>query len=161
MTQATGVRRVAVALVLSLAAAVPGGAETVRASDPDGVVAALRDAGFAAELRRTRAGDPLIRAATPGELPFQMRFYGCLGGRDCTSLQLVAGFAARGVSAETVNGWNAALRYGRVHVTGGGQPVLAMDVAPEPGGLTPAQFAARLATWDALVEGVLARLDGL
>lgn len=136
-----------------------GGAELVRADDPDSVLAALRAAGFSAELRRTRRGDPLISAATPDGLPFHTRFFGCRDGTDCTSLQLLAGFAARRVPAETVNDWNAALRFGRVHVTEGGQPLLAFDLLLEPGGLTPAQFAARLALWERLMDETLARLE--
>ena len=153
---AAGLVRVA-AVVLALAG--PAAAEVLRAADPEGVAGALRAEGFAADLARTRGGDPLIRAATPGELPFQLRFFGCLRGADCTSLQFVAGFAARRVPAETVNGWNAALRFGRVHVTEGGQPVLSWDLLLEPGGLSPELFAAQLALWERMMEGVLALLE--
>lgn len=134
-------------------------AGTVRADDPDSVLAALRSAGFGAELRRTNRGDPLISAATPDGLPFHARFFGCRNGAGCTSLQLLAGFAARRVPAETVNDWNAALRFGRVHVTEGGQPLLAFDLLLEPGGLTAAQFTARLELWERLMDETLARLE--
>lgn len=146
----------AAALVLAGGGATAG---TVSAGQSEGLVEVLEGAGFAARLGRTRRGDPLIHAATPGELPFQIRFYGCRDGADCRSIQLVAGFAARGVELETVNGWNAAMRYGRVHLTEGGQPVLGYDLAFGAGGLPAAHVAEQFGLWERLMEGLLGLLD--
>ena len=146
------------ALMLAAAGAAPAGA-TVGAGQPEGLVAVLEEAGFAARLGRTRRGDPLIHAATPGALPFQIRFFGCRNGADCLSIQLVAGFAARGVELETVNGWNAAMRFGRVHVTPGGQPVLSYDLAFAPEGLPAPHVAEQFELWERLMEGMLGLLD--
>lgn len=148
---------VAAAVWAGAAGLAPGtgaAAGTVSAAEPETLVAALEAAGFAGRLGRTRLGDPLIHAATPGALPFHVRFYGCREGRDCRSVQLVAAFAARGVAPERVNLWNAAMRFGRLHVTEGGQPVLSLDIALEPGGLPEAHVAAQLAIWEQLMETV-------
>jgi len=130
----------------------------VSAARPESLVAVLEGAGFAARLGRTRRGDPLIHATTPGALPFQIRFYGCRGGEACVSVQLVALFAARGVPLETLNRWNAAMRFGRVHATEGGQPVLSLDIGFAPAGLTAAQMSAQLVLWERLMEGMLGLL---
>lgn len=157
--------RVAAALLMAgllgvagVAAPPPAVAAEVSAARPESLVAVLEDAGFGARLGRTRRGDPLINAATPGALPFQIRFYGCRGGEACVSVQLVALFAARGVPLETINRWNAAMRFGRVHATEGGQPVLSLDIGFAPAGLTAAQMTAQLGLWERLMEGMLGLL---
>ena len=146
-------------IAATVGAAAQAGDGRVQAAAPDSLMAVLEEAGFAARLGLTRAGDPLIHATTPGELPFRIRFYGCRDGADCRSVQLMAGFAARGVALETVNGWNAAMRFGRVHVTPGGQPVLSYDLAFGPEGLPVAHVAEQFGLWERLMEGMLGLLD--
>ena len=66
--------------------------DTVNASDPDSVVAALQGAGYKAQVDAADNGDPMIRSAADGT-NFRIWFYGCDGNNaTCTGLNFSAGF---------------------------------------------------------------------
>lgn len=67
-------------------------ADTVSASDPAGVAAAMREAGYPAELTTDPYGDPLIKTAF-GDYTGSVYFYGCdpAGHDNCDSIQFRAG----------------------------------------------------------------------
>ena len=76
--------------------------EVVRASDPAGMVATLRGAGYEAELSKDDSGDPLIKIKLAG-YNTNIFFYGCHSDRHdgCQSIQFAVGFDHKqGLSAE-------------------------------------------------------------
>lgn len=161
-TPAAG-RTGAMLLALALAACPPALAQQtpheaqVTAADPERVLALLAAAGHAGEIATTAYGDPEIRISE-AELPFQVRFYGCVRGRDCLSIQFIAGFATTGVTAEDANEWNRAMRYARAHVNDAGQAFVAYDVNLDAGGVSEANFNAQLALWGQLLDRFVARI---
>ncbi|MGB7409164.1 MAG: YbjN domain-containing protein [Pontixanthobacter sp.] len=66
--------------------------ETVSAGDPNGIVTAMRFAGFEAELQTDEIGDPKIETDFGTGLGY-IYFYGCDEGTNtgCDSVQFVAG----------------------------------------------------------------------
>ncbi len=76
------------------AAQSPG--ELVSAAQPAGIVMALMNAGYDAELARDSTGDPLIRVTTQS-YPINIIFFGCLPETrsECDSLQFATGLDRR------------------------------------------------------------------
>lgn len=73
------------------AVAQPAG-ELVSAAQPAGIMMALMNAGYDAELTRDSTGDPLIRVTTQG-YPINMIFFGCSPETrsNCDSIQFATG----------------------------------------------------------------------
>lgn len=147
----------AAALILAFGAG-PALAQPVTAEDPDRIAALMEAAGFPAEIVTTAYGDPAILSEAAGDIPFELRFFGCDRGRQCLSVQLRAGFPAGGLTAEEVNVWNGAMRYGRAHLGAPGEVFLSYDINLEAGGVPEANFAAQLAMWQMLLDRFAARL---
>lgn len=76
----------------ALSMAAPAAAETVSAADPESVAAALRAAGYPAELTTDPYGDPQIKTVF-GDYRGSVYFYGCdAEAHDrCDSIQFRAG----------------------------------------------------------------------
>ena len=100
-------RTAATALALLLTGLPALAQDTVNASDPDSVVAALQGAGYKAQVDAADNGDPLIRSAADGT-NFRIWFYGCDGNNaTCTGLNFSAGFdLPDGTTFEAIDAWN-------------------------------------------------------
>ena len=79
-------------IVLALAAAAPAApSQMVRAQDPQSVVRALQNGGYAAQLGVDKVGDPMITSAVNGT-KFQIFFYNCANHRECATVQFHSGY---------------------------------------------------------------------
>ncbi|RHW17233.1 YbjN domain-containing protein [Sphingomonas gilva] len=125
-------------------------ANTVCAADPQTVVAALAAAGFKAKLDKDSTGDPTIASAASG-YDFDIYFYGCKAGKDCTSLQFRAGWKAADVhTPDYANKWNAVKRFAQMSVKEDKTMSLSYDVTTE-GGINPANFADVVDWWQVML----------
>jgi hypothetical protein len=127
-----------------------GGADTLFASDPAGMAAAVSALGFRAALERDEYDDPIIRSAAEG-LNFSIIFYGCTDGADCGSIQFSAWFDldARATAA-AMNAWNRKVRFGQTFIDDEGDPHLQLDIEMA-GGLPRANFDALFVRWQSLL----------
>lgn len=138
------------ALLVSTAASATCPANTVCASDPETVVAALTTAGYKAKLSKDKTGDPTIESAASG-YEFSVFFYGCTEGEDCTSLQLQAGWTADDKhTASYANKWNLVKRFGQMSIKEDKSLSLSYDVAAG-GGINTANFADILEWWESVL----------
>lgn len=124
-------------------------AQTIQASDPQGVVRALQADGYKAQLTKDEDGNPLIDSATSG-VKFKIFFFGCTNGSACTELQFWTGFTEK-VTPEQVNKWNRTHRFGRAYVDDSKEINMEYDINTEKGGLSPAMFTNDLELWDSLI----------
>jgi len=84
---------------------------------PDGGVsapelaAALKTAGYPADITNDRMGDPMIRGST-GTVVFEVYFFQCGAELRCTSIQFTAPFRRKALTATTIAIWNRDHRFG-------------------------------------------------
>ena len=128
-----GLRGAAIALAAAAAAMPAAGearGETVSAAQPAGLVIALMNAGYDAELARDARGAPLVQVTTAG-YPFTIAFYGCdeTTWRECDSLQLITGLdRAQPWTAESALALMRAYRFVAVQLDEEGDPFLTWDI---------------------------------
>lgn len=109
-----------------------GPAPALQAVGGEDVIEALQANGFAAQLGRDDAGDPLVTVALDpqryGTRQASIEFYGCASG-GCDDMLLQARpQPAQPVALKTVNGRNAQSRWVRAYLDEDRQPVLEMDI---------------------------------
>ncbi|KQM66710.1 MULTISPECIES: YbjN domain-containing protein [unclassified Sphingomonas] len=122
---------------------------------PGNVVTALQAAGYKAELKINKQGEPYILSATNGE-SFTVEFYGCDGLKDCKSFQFASWYKAEPVFTATMtNEWNARNRFLKVAVDSDGDLREFLD-ATAVGGMTQAQFT-DLVGWYSDMDGLFGR----
>lgn len=110
------------------------------ATKPDAVAAALKEAGYKAELKTNDKGEPFITSAANGEL-FTIEFYGCSGATNCGSFQFYGWYKKDPLwTADFANEWNAKKRFLKVAVDKDGDLSLYLDVTGA-GKMTQAAFA--------------------
>lgn len=128
------VRGVWAGAVLWLAAAAPLAVQAssgmISAGQPAGMVIALMNAGYDANLAKDSQGDPLVRVATDG-YPITIAFYGCdkTTHSGCDSVQLITGLDRE--AAWTAEGAMALMREYRfiaVNLDDEGDPILTWDI---------------------------------
>jgi hypothetical protein len=138
------------ALFASTAANASCPSNTVCASDPQTVVAALTSAGFKAKLGKDGTGDPTIQSAASG-YDFDVFFYGCKEGKDCASLQFRAGWKADDAHTPAyANKWNMVKRFAQMSVRDDKSMSLSYDVTTE-GGINSANFADVIDWWQVML----------
>lgn len=123
-------------------------ADHICASAPDTVVKALQDAGYKAELGKSKGtGNPKISSAASG-YSYDLFFYGCSDGRNCDSLEFMVSFEKDSVnSAELANLWNKDERFATMSFDPeDGSLTIAYDVSTV-GGLNRANFADVIDWW--------------
>ena len=132
---------------LAAAWAAPAQAQMVRAQNPDSLVQALQQAGYAAKLGTDKVGDPMITSGVSGTT-FQIFFYNCSDHKACATVQFHSAYDLENpVSLETLNEWNRAKRFGRGFLDKENDPVLEMDVDLDDGGLSAALFIDNVEFW--------------
>lgn len=120
------------------------------AANPESIAAEMQKLGYRAEMTQDGVGDPKINSAAGGS-KFQVYFYGCTDGRDCSSIQFVSAFdMPNGLDLSVVNDWNRDHRYSAAHLDSERDPVISMDVAMH-GGLPTSLFAKNLAIWEEII----------
>jgi len=143
-----GMRHYGLALAaLAAGWALPAQAQMVRAQDPDSVVQALQDAGYAARLGVDKVGDPMITSGVSGTT-FQVFFYNCTDNRNCATVQFHSGYDLQSsIGLERINEWNRSQRFGRAYLDAEDDPILEMDVDLDDGGLSPLLFIDNVEFW--------------
>jgi hypothetical protein len=145
-------RLLATALAVgALGLAVPAQAEQVRAQDPESLVTALRNAGYAAKLGTDKVGDPMITSGINGTT-FQIFFYNCTDHVECATVQFHSGYdLTSSPTLASLNEWNRAQRFGRAYLDKENDPILEMDVDLDDGGLAPALFIDNIEFWASIL----------
>ena len=109
-----------------------GTAQTlIDGSDPSAVLDVARGWG-SASLDVTDAGNPRITGRHEG-LEYYVGFYGCNDGRNCTSIQLRAGFSKSGITVKDMNEWNLNKRFGKASLNARGGSWVKYDINLEDG----------------------------
>jgi hypothetical protein len=141
------------AAIAAAGISLPVQAQTVSANKPETIVAALQAAGLTAKLQKDATGDPMIESAVSGTR-FRVMFYGCKANKDCATIQFLSGYDKKSVtSLSSINDWNREKRFGRAFLDAEGDPILAMDVDLDDGGVSKALFADNLEFWVAVKDG--------
>lgn len=126
-------------------------AETVSASDIPSVTSALAAAGFKADLRQDDDGVRYL-LVNEGPQEFSISFGDCVDDVATTGCKLLIFDASwdadSGLDLETANSFNREATLAHAFVDDDGAFVLTLAVNTS-GGLTPANFAAVLADWQA------------
>lgn len=132
--------------------ALPAQAQMVRAQDPDSLVKALQDGGYAAQLGTDKVGDPMITSGVGGTT-FQIFFYNCTNHRECATVQFHSGYdLTSGPSLEQMNAWNRSKRFGRAYLDKENDPILEMDVDLDDGGMSPLLFIDNIEFWASVLS---------
>ena len=118
-------------------------------ADPETIAAAMRDAGFRAEIDKLSDGSPFVQSSSGG-LPFRVFFYGCNDAHtECKTMQLYAGFLTKkSPTLEEMNEYIRDNRFGRVYIDSEDDPVIEMDIDLEKGGMSPELFKDNLEYWE-------------
>ncbi|MEM7240025.1 MAG: YbjN domain-containing protein [Pseudomonadota bacterium] len=106
----------------------PTPAALIDASDPQEVtdIVARRGTGY---WTRDGSRDPLIEMVTAG-VAWQVEFYGCVSGRECTDLRFVSRLATStqdGGRDAAIEEWNATHRFGKLTAGRGNELILEMN----------------------------------
>jgi hypothetical protein len=137
---------VIVMLVLSTAAQ-SGNLPDGGVSAPE-VAAALKQAGYPADITAERSGGPLIRSST-GKLLFFVHFFQCDAQLRCASIQFTAEFRRKSPAPGIIAAWNRERRFGRAFLDNHGIAWIAMDVETSHGATSEA-LVANIARWIAV-----------
>lgn len=130
---------------------IPAQAQTVQARDPDSVVEALQEAGYAAKLETDKVGDPMITSGASGTT-FQIFFYNCTDHTACATVQFHSGYDLQNpVGLDHLNEWNRAKRFGRAFLDKENDPVLEMDLDLDDGGMSAPLFIDNLEFWTSIL----------
>ena len=122
------------------------------AADPNGVLSAMHDFGYAATLETDSQGDPKISSRV-SQSNFVVFFYGCTDNIDCSSIQFYAGYdLADSVSALKVNEWNRTQLFTKATIDDEGDPSLEMDVNLDFDGSGADNFQDVLDIWRVSIE---------
>jgi hypothetical protein len=133
------------------AATAPAAIQNVRPQDPGSVVRALQDGGYAAKLGVDKVGDPMITSGVGGTT-FQIFFYNCTDHKACATIQFQSAYhVTPAVNLDAVNQWNRDKRFARAYLDHDNDPVLAMDVDLDDGGVTPLLFVDNIEFWESLL----------
>ncbi len=109
--------------------------DVVTAKQPAGMVIAMLNAGYDAELATDDLGDPLIKSEIAG-YPLRIYFYDCNEDthEDCGSIQLVTGFdRKRPWTADAAVKFANGYRFAAVSLDGEGDPYLRWDIVTDDG----------------------------
>ena len=140
------------AMLLALAAGAPAPkSQMVRAQDPETVVSALRDGGYAAKLGVDKVGDPMITSGVSGTT-FQIFFYNCTDHQQCATIQFHSGYSlGKPVGLDHINQWNRSQRFARAYLDKVNDPIIDMDVDLDDGGLSPELFIDNIEFWTSVL----------
>jgi len=122
----------------------------VCATVPQTLVAAIKKAGYPAELGKDSKGSPRINSEANG-YKYEIYFYGCTEGNLCDSVQFYISFNdALTNGMELANLWNTKKRFLQMAYDENKEIRFSYDVSTI-GGITPDNFADILAWWDAML----------
>jgi len=140
------------ALVALAAAAAPATAQMVRPQDPQTLVQALQQGGYAAQLAVDDTGDPMIRGMVGGTR-YQLLFYNCTDHKECATIQFHVGYHLKTpVTLAALNEWNRSQRFGSAYLDKENDPILEMDVDLDDGGVSQLLFIDNVEFWTSAVQ---------
>jgi len=135
-----------IAAAIAALAGAPASAQSVSAADPESIAAALRDLGWRATHAVDAEGDPMVQSTIEG-IEYSIFFYGCSGGRNCSSLLFSAGFDLdNGSTLASMNDWNSGRLVGAAYLDDENDPFLQMFVTTV-GGLNHENFGDVVDWW--------------
>lgn len=138
--------RLTAAFVLA-SASVAAQAEMVRPQDPLSLVRVMKAHGYAAELTVDATGDPMIKSNMNGT-NYQILFYNCTAHKECATVQFYVGYHLKASpSLELINEWGRTQRFGHAYLDKENDPILAMDVDLDDGGVGEMLFIDNLEFW--------------
>ncbi|NIJ18586.1 hypothetical protein FHS95_000255 [Sphingomonas naasensis] len=118
-------------------------------SAPHLVAKALQDAGYKAEIAKSKSGDPYIKSAANGS-DFTVEFYGCELANGCGSIQFYSWRKKESwYTPALANRWNTRKRFLRIEIDEDGDIGMHLDVATV-GKLTKANFADVIDWWSVM-----------
>jgi hypothetical protein len=146
----------ALALVLM---SLPASAQSINASDPEGLIQALQNIGYKATMDTADDGDPLIRSMADGT-NFRIWFYGCDDANsNCTGLNFSAGFdLEKGTTLEKMNAWNNNQLLGYATLDDENDPFLNHFVVTN-GGISAEAFQSIIERWDRAIADFKAEIN--
>ena len=148
--------------LMLLAAPLPAAAQAqdvlLDLSTPHAVAKALQDAGYKAEIEKTKDGDPYISSAANGSA-FTVNFYNCELATGCGSIQFYGWYKKKpGFTPELANRWNTGKRFLRIEIDDVGDLGMHLDIATV-GKLTKANFADLIDWWSVMTNNLSEFLD--
>ena len=118
---------VAAAMALATTPAMAAEEKMLDLSNPETVAAAVKDAGYKAELKTNDKGEPFISSSTNGS-EFTIEFYGCEEKINCGSFQFYSWYKKDPFyTLELVNDWNAKKRFMKLAIDSDGDMGQYMD----------------------------------
>lgn len=137
-------------LAFIVMASAAGAQDLVMATAPEPIAAIMQDAGLQAQVDKDPTGDPIINSSVAGA-NFNVFFYGCTSGANCTSVQFNACFKLTTPTAmDVVNKWNSDMRYGKAHLDDKGNTCLKQDIDMSAG-IAPDTLKSALSTWSQIL----------
>ena len=154
-------RNLAAAMVLAAGLAGQASAQTgtpmVGAHDPESVVAALKNAGYKAELGTDNNGDPKITSEFASMVSY-IYFYGCHEAKDCTSLMFTTGFDSETPwKPEDALAINENIRFASTWLDKDGDPWISWDVVTGLDGIPAGAFTYGVRKYEISVDEVADR----
>jgi Putative bacterial sensory transduction regulator len=147
------------AAIAALALGGAAHAQMVSATNPQGIVAALQNAGYKASLSKDSGGDPMIESTSSGS-KFSIFFFGCTKNSDCRTIQFFAGYSDRKPSLSQMNDWNSKKRFARAYIADSGNARIEMDVDLDDGGMSAKLFEDNLEFWVAVMAAFEKHIAG-
>ena len=120
----------AATMLASAPLAADDGVPSVSAKDPEGMLSALTNVGYPAELGVDTVGDPQITVSV-NEYTVGILFYGCdaESNDNCDSVQLLTGFdRAEPIPHELALQISQTLRFAAVQIDDEGDPFIGWDI---------------------------------
>jgi hypothetical protein len=125
----------------------------VDGSDPARIFNLARGHG-SAEIGTDNRGDPKIDGRMHG-VKYQIYFYGCKNGEQCSSVQFRAGFTQDNKQTiERMNEWNVAKRFGKAAIDKQGDATIEFNVNLR-GGVCSANFDETVGWWSTVLREFL------
>ncbi|MGV6840114.1 MAG: YbjN domain-containing protein [Planktomarina sp.] len=141
------IKKLLTAVAFSAAFATSALAQQIKASDPDGMMEFFKSEGIAATKTIDDYGDPRIDIKYY-KTSFEVIFYGCDNGANCTSITFFSGYQTEGSWSQfRSNVWNLERRYTRSYVTEEGSSRLEYDVYLGRDGMSARDFSDLFSTW--------------
>jgi hypothetical protein len=123
----------------------------ISSDNPQGIVDAMRAAGYSATLTTDKSGDPKIKGKL-SKSEYSVVFYSCQKAQNCLSIQFSAGYDLnKGLTDAKANEWNYGKRWAKMSLDDEGDPYLQMDVNLRYG-VSEETFADTLDVWRMMLE---------
>jgi hypothetical protein len=146
---------VAAGLVLAAAPAMAAQDKMLDLSNPATVAAAVKEAGYKAELKTNSKGEPFIASSTNGS-EFTVEFYGCKEKINCGSFQFYAWYRKDPFyTIALTNEWNAKKRFLKLAIDGDGDLAQYMDFSAV--GRYDQEAFADMLDWYTVMDGELGK----